>query len=161
MNPDQKFQRFAEAELLRNINKIIVTMDDGSIVAFGQYLLEPQPVGFHVRTRSESVHTFGSKRVAMAWCTYDRLGRYTDSNNVRSLDSKQQMLQADLECLRYKKRHAESENFKDLMQAKIDNKQHGLTRVRFELENYATRAKYLQIKGFKNETARTLGSKTK
>ena len=40
MNQDQKLERFAERELRKNIDKLIIEDDEGGLIAFGKYYVK-------------------------------------------------------------------------------------------------------------------------
>ena len=68
MNQEQKLERWAERELKRNIDKIILDDEEGGYIVFGRYLIDPQQHGFAVRTLDRDIHCFSSKRSAISWC---------------------------------------------------------------------------------------------
>jgi hypothetical protein len=161
MNQDHKLNRFAEKELLRNLDQFILQDDDGTVVAFGQYLIERSRCGFAVRTRSDSEFEFSDRRTALTWCTLDKMRLYTEACQVMALERKRQLLEADINCMRSTIRKVKNHDFKDTLHAKLSPKIGQHRAIMGELEKLANRAKYLQIKGFSNETARTIGSTAK
>ena len=71
------------------------------------------------------------------------------------LDRKKQALAADIYCRRTLGERARHENFYEIVNMKIQPKIHLYNSVTAELENCVNRAKYLQLQGSTNETART------
>jgi hypothetical protein len=161
MTRDQKLERWAEKEFKRNIDQIILSDDDGGIVAFGQYHLKPGLYGCVVKTWDREIHNFTNKRAAMAWCTADKQQQYNLSNMILVLDRKKQTLTADIQCRRSMGERGRTEDFYEIVTTKIQPKVQQLESVSTELENCVNRAKYIQIRGFNNETARTIGSNAK
>ena len=161
MNQDHKLNRFAAKELMRNLDQFILQDDDGTVVAFGQYLIERSNREFAVRTRGDNHFQFTDRRTALTWCTLDKLHLYSEACQVMALERKRQLLEADIDCMRHTLRKVKSPDFKDTMQAKLSPKIGQHQAIMNELEKLANRAKYLQIKGFSNETARTIGSTAK
>ena len=158
MNKEQKLEQWAERELKRNMQNIIIDDGNGTIVAFGRYSIQPQGTGFTVNTWEKEIHCFSSKKAAMAWCTADNQRRYNLSNSILVLDRKKQTLASDIYCRRTLGERGRSEDFYEIINMKIQPKIDLYNSVNAELEKCVNRAKYLQIRGFNNETARTIGT---
>lgn len=155
MNQEQKLERFAEKEFRRNMHKLIVQEDDGNLIVFGRYQIREHNEEFFVSTYTSQEIEFSSKRTAMSWCIADYKNQIKLANNILTLDRKKRLLSADIYCrktLADRSRHCE---FNDLVITKIQNKVINYRVVNSELEKCVNLAKYLQIKGFNNETART------
>jgi hypothetical protein len=161
MTRDQKLERWAEKEFVRNIDQIILSDDDGGIIAFGRYHLKPSINGCIVRTWDREIHNFTNKRAAMAWCSADHQKQYNLSQLILILDRKKQILTADIHCRRSMGDRGRTEDFYEIVNTKIQPKIQQLDSVSTELENCVNRAKYIQIRGFNNETARTIGANAK
>ena len=161
MNKETKLDLFAEREFERNIANIIVPDDTGGLVAFGKYHIKPDSVGFTVATWDRDIHSFSTKRIAMAWCTADKFKQYNMGNEILILDRKKQALAADIHCRKSMAERGRTENFYETVNAKIQPKISQFNLVNSELEKCVKSAKYLQIRGFNNETARTRGANAK
>lgn len=161
MTQDQKLNQFAKKELLRNLRQFVLQDDDGSVVAFGQYLIERADTGFMVRTLNDAEYYFSDSRTALTWCTLDKMRLYSEACQVAALERKRQLLEADIYCMKGTIRRVKNSYLKDTLAAKISPKQGQHRAIMSELEKLANRAKYLQIKGFSNETARTIGTLAK
>lgn len=161
MNTEQKLKRFAERELSRHAENIIMPGEDSSVVAFGRYHLTP--VGSRVRVSNwdRDIHCFENQKTALSWCIADRHQRLNLAQQILNLDSKHQQLNADIHCRRSIARRSKSHSFSESVEAKIQPKLSQLQAVTAELEKCIKMAKYLQVKGFSNETARTIGSTAK
>ena len=161
MTKDQKVEQWAERELKRNLRSIILEDDDGTMVVFGKYFIQPRDTGVMVSTRYQEMHCFSSKKTAMSWCTADHQGYYNLSNLILLLDCKKQTLAADIYCRKKIGGRGRHENFNEIINMKIQPKVDCLNAVNSELEKCVNQAKYLQIRGFNNETARTIGHQAK
>jgi hypothetical protein len=161
MTREQKLEAWAERELKRNIDSIIIDNGDGGIVVFGKYCIEAKDSGFCVSTWDREIHSFSSKKSAMSWCTADHQQQYNLSNSILVLDRKKQALAADIYCRKTVGERGRHENFYEIINMKIQPKIDLYNSVDAELEKCVNRAKYLQIRGFNNETARTSGSQAK
>lgn len=149
---EHKVERWAEYELRRNIEKIIVPDDCGGYIVFGRYRIYPSESGFTVSNWDRDVHTFGSKRAAMSWCVADKKNQFKLANEIISLDRKDQQLRADIHCRRGVASRGRHESFYEIVNMKIQPKIDVYNQVHSELEKCINQAKYLQIRGFSNET---------
>ena len=149
---ERKVERWAEHELKRNIEKIIVPDDCGGYIVFGRYRISPSDTGFTVSNWDSDVHTFGSKRAAMSWCVADKRKQFKLANEIISLDRKDQQLSADIHCRRGVASRSRHESFYEIVNMKIQPKIDVYNQVHSELEKCINQAKYLQIRGFSNET---------
>ena len=161
MNKQLKIEKFAERELIRNIEHIILPDEDGGIVAFGKYHIREVDNKFEVSDWDNVIHQFSSKKAAMAWCTADKYKQYNLSSMILLLDRKKQTLAADIYCRRAQGQRGRTEAFYEIINMKIQPKIDRYSSVVAELEKCVNQAKYIQIRGFNNETARTIGPNAK
>ena len=161
MNKQQKLELFAERELKRNIDSLIINDEDDCIIAFGRYYIKPVDTRFQVSTWDTIIHCFSSKKTAMAWCTADKYKHYNLSNVILVLDRKKQSLAADIYCRKIMGERGKTESFYEIINMKIQPKIDMYNSVISELEKCVNQAKYMQIRGFNNETARTIGFNAK
>ena len=155
MTQEQKLERFAELEFRRNMHNLIVHIDDGSLVVFGRYQIEERNHEFTVKTFTRDPIEFSSKRTALSWCIADYKNQLKLANNILNLDRKKRLLSADIYCRRTLAERSRHHDFNDLVNTKIQTKISNYQAVNSELEKCVNWAKYIQIKGFNNETART------
>jgi len=158
MTRDQKLEQWAERELSRNISEMIIDDEQGGIIAFGKYYITPEKTGFSVRTWDREIHNFTTKRIAMSWCTVDHKQQYNLANTIFVLDRKKQALAADIYCRKTLGERGRHESFYEIINMKLQPKIDQYNSVSNELEKCVNQAKYIQIRGFNNETARTIGS---
>ncbi len=157
MNQQQKVERWAEKELCRNLDNLII--DEGKqLIVFGFYHVEASDRGWAVSDRDQLIHHFHSKKTAVSWCVADKYKRYQLANNILNLDRKKQILAADIHCRKVLGERGRTESFYETVTAKIQPKIMQFNGVSSELEKCINQTKYLQIRGFSNETERTRGS---
>lgn len=161
MNKEQKLERFAEREFKRNINSIIMNDDDGGYIVFGKYRLVAVQGGVEVQTITDSFEFFSSKRTALSWCIADHNNQLNLANNIKILDQKKQILSADLYCRRSVAERSRHEGFSEIVNTKIQPKIESYKSLNNELEKCLISAKYIQIRGFNNETARSSGTQSR
>jgi hypothetical protein len=158
MIKEQKLERFAERELKRNIHTMIVPDTAGGYVAFGKYYLIPVSQGYEVHNFDNIVGTFSNKRSAISWCVADNANNLNLAQTIKVLDKKKQILSADIHCRRAMAQHSRYQGFAEIVNTKIQPKIDSYNSLNAELEKCLNSAKYLQIRGFNNETARPSGT---
>jgi hypothetical protein len=161
MNQEQKLERFAEREIRKNIDNIIIANDDGDLIAFGRYHIQSTKTEHAVSTWDREIHRFSSKRTALAWCSADKCQQYNLANTILILDRKKQALATDIYTRKSMGELGKHEGFYEIVNTKIQPKIDQYTSVSAELEKCVNQAKYIQIRGFNNETARTIGPNAK
>jgi hypothetical protein len=161
MTREQKLERFAEREFKRNLDNMIVKENDGSYIVFGKYRVAQHLYGYMVSTWSDDIHCFDSKRNAVSWCVADKFNQLTLANTILNLDRRKQTLTADIHCRQSIGKRSQSTHSYEIINMKVQPKQILLNSVSSELEKCVNLAKYMQIRGFSNETARTSGPSAK
>jgi hypothetical protein len=157
MNQQQKVERWAERELRRNIDHLII--DEGnSLIVFGLYVIESADQGWRVSDHNQVIHQFQNKKTAISWCVADKYKKYQLASNILNLDRKKQLLAADIHCRKVLGERSRTESFRETVEAKVQPKILQLNGISSELEKCINQTKYLQIRGFSNETERTRGS---
>ena len=158
MNKEQKLERFAEKELRRNMHILIVDDEKGGYIAFGSYYLKPKTNVFEVWSLSEDIiGTFSNKRTAISWCVADKFNQLNLAQEIKNLDRKKQSLSADIHCRQQVADRSRDQGFAEVVLTKLQPKVEQYTLLNTELEKCLNSAKYLQLRGFQNETARTSG----
>jgi len=152
MNQEQKVERFAEIEFERHAQNTIIPDEQGGYIVFGKYHLQPLDQLWQVTEHTRLIHKFHNKRTAMAWCVFDKYKQYQRANNIISLDQKRQLLLADVSCRQTLGNKSRHQSFYEIVNMKIEPKISNLELVTRELEKCIISAKYLQIRGFNNET---------
>lgn len=159
MMNEKKFELLLTKELKKSSANTILSDDDGSnYFVFGKYDITQTPNGFLVSDWHSAIYCFSTKRIALSWCVADKFQRYNLSNNIMILDRRQQVLKTDIFCSRKTAEVSGHESFYEIVNTKMQPKIDMLASVTAELEKCINSAKYLQIRGFHNETARTSGS---
>lgn len=156
MNRQQKLVNWAQRELVL-IKNSIVEDGQGGYLVFARYHIEPKDDIVRVSDWQKQIHDFGNKRVAMSWCVADRVNNINLANQILSLDKKKQNLSADIECRKKIVNLTKKLEFEEIVNTKLEPKIHLYRAVSRELEKCINWAKYIQIKGFDNETARIHG----
>lgn len=154
MNTEQKLERFAERSARYVLDNSIVQLDTGYLV-FGQYYLESGDDGYNVYQYEDFVATFSNKRTAISWCIAERYKQFNLSFEIRNLDSKKSQLSADITIRRRLSELSKNRDTAEIIETKLEPKIRYYNSVKTELEKCVNFAKYLQLRGFSNETARS------
>jgi len=155
MNQETKLEQWAERELRKTMDKVIFPDDDGGYLVFGKYHIVPGNNGAQVSTWADKVHCFMNKRNAMSWCILDHRGHYSLANRLIALDTRKHSLGSDIHIRRNIAERGRTPDFREIINTKLSTKLQTLNAVNQELDKCINYAKYLQTKGFANETART------
>lgn len=155
MTPEQKFQQWALNELKHNLGKTIVGDDREGWTVFGRYQIQPRVPGYQVWRGTCLVGSFGSKRSALSWCIADKHKQLALSQQIQNLDTKKQIIDNDIAVSQQQQQNSKCSFFKEIVMTKLQPKLVQKATVSAQLEKCISQAKYLQLKGFSNETART------
>lgn len=155
MTKDQKLERWAKKEIRSNLHNMIINDDQGGYIAFGKYYIAPNRTSYEVRRYSDIAGKFGSKRSAISWCVADNLEQLNLAREILVLDSKKQLVGADLNVRQALAHRSRNADFQETVTNKLQRKLDTYQGISAELEKCINLAKYLQLRGFSNETART------
>lgn len=155
MTHEQKLERFANQQLQRNLDHMVISDDQGNHMAFGRYMIRPEQHVCKVYNINEDIiGTFSNKRTAMSYCVADKYRRYNLAVQIKNLDAKRQIIVNDITTQRGLADKSRNASFKEMVITKLAIKTEQLRAVENELEKCVISAKYLQLKGFQNETSR-------
>jgi hypothetical protein len=156
MNKQKKLEEFASREIANLASKLIVDDGHGGIIAFGKYSIIPTDHKFRVEIKNQNINiVFGSRRSAISWCIADQHNQHNLARHIYTLDTKKHSLAADIHCRQTLARRSNREDFYECVSTKIQSKIDYLSALDAELEKCLNSAKYMEIRGFSNETART------
>lgn len=153
MNASQKLAALAERELPQLLNQVIVA-DGKKYRVFGSYVMRPTTQGYSVTFQDLPVGTFSSTRSALAWCIADKKRQYRLASEIQTLDFSLLRLRNDVDIRKNQARRSHG-TFWETVSAKAQHKQTLCEHLENELSKCVNRAKYLQLQGSTNETART------
>ena len=145
-------ERLTRDHLLNNPNAII-RLDD-TVRAFGRYTITRTPQCFQVYRSATLAVEPSSSKVAISWCVADKYGKDSLARDLISFD--QEVERRSDEIMYYRKTLADSQDSVQRFVA-ADRLSESLIRLKYAQEQLAkcvNLAKYWQLKGFKDETAR-------
>ena len=149
-----KISELAKQELPKLLDKLILEDDNGWKV-FNSYKLEQQSQGFAVRHYSRDVGVFSSKRIALSWCILSKKNRHKDADKLQLLDAYKFRIQNQVDFLRRQLAQVKDYDLQELVFCKLTAEENKLELTNRELDKCVNLAKYSQLQGFYNETARS------
>lgn len=150
-----RLQRFAEEEFPSLQQNILIPVENNSYEAFGNYLIKPSGTGtFLVDKMTVPCGEFSSTRSALSWCIADKYNQLGLRDKILVLESKKIMLTADLFVRSTLAAGFKNYTIRSAADTKISAKRDRLSQLNFQLDKCVNLAKYWQIRGFNNETAR-------
>ena len=155
MTREQKLHRWAQREITHHIDNIILDDWQGGMLAFGRYEIQPGDQEFVVTRDRETLARFTTRRVALSWCVADNKRIWDLRQRIEMLDQRRRRLNQDIDARKRAQSRASDWFRRSLAQDKLQNRHYQLANTNFELEKCLARAKYLQLRGSQNETART------
>jgi hypothetical protein len=153
MKPSQKLAALAEQELPRLLDHVIIA-DGEKYRVFGTYVLHQTTQGYRLTQHDDPVGIFSSTRSAVAWCIADKKRQYRLANEIQHLDSILLRLQNDIRVRAGVAEHSRG-SFWETVTIKTAQKQAQSQQIENELTKCINLAKYWQLQGSNNETART------
>lgn len=159
MNVEQKLDIFAEKEFRKIMPNLIIETEAGQHLVFGTYLINKRFQGIELHNyNGDFIASFGSRRAAISYCVADKFQKYNLARKIQNLDAKHTILTNDIACRRALAESSRKAEFRELVQTKMGPKLAHRRAVANELEKCINLAKYLQVKGFQNETARVFSN---
>lgn len=156
MNKQQKLVSWAQNELVR-MNNAIIEDGQGGYLVFAKYYLKPNQNFVTVSDWSKKINDFSNRKVAISWCVADKVNYLNLANQIMTLDQTKQCLQSEIERGQLRNQNIKNTEFDEIVNTKLEPKIVKYRAVSRELEKCINWAKYIQIKGFDNETARIHG----
>ena len=157
MIPDDvlaKLQRMVDADM-RSLERHIITEDQGRYTLFGDYEIRSNQDEAHVYHNGDLKFIASSLRAAVSWCVAEKHRRHELSNEISRLDQQQHRVQRDINNTRMMLPRISSTELRSSVSDKLRRKEQVLEDVKIRLSNCIDRAKYIQIRGFNDEIART------
>jgi hypothetical protein len=154
MIKDQQFERWVFQEFRQMLTVLVWRNEDGDYEAFGKYHIIPQNPGYRVIINDDDQGFFNSTRTAISWCVADKYKQYNLARELLALDNMLADVTNDIfvraSIANRTKDLQQRENIETKLETKILHKRD----LESQLTKCVNRAKYLQQKGFENETSR-------
>lgn len=146
---------WAERELAKYTQHIILAEPNRTISVFGQYILVPCRGTVQVTENGDRRVDLRDTRTALSWCVARKFNRPELARQIETLDMAYRRTHQDIQQRRQLARRSSRLEFRDTVNAKLQRKIQYQFDLDRQLEKCIDLTKYLQRKGFQNETART------
>ena len=150
----QRLQQVIEPELMRMLSNAILPEGTGYL-AFGRYHISGTAGTWTVDQPRRDSRAFSSARLALAWCIADKFQQHHITHEIIKLDTAKSMLTADIHVRASLQQHMRSQDLRSTVDTKLHSRRQRLQEIETRLDKCINLAKYWQIRGFNNETART------
>ena len=155
MNIDREFERAFRAEFKEILPNTIFQNENGGYNVFGKYRIEPANPGYRVYVHATDVGTFNTTKTALSWCIADKYQAYNTARDILDLDIKLGAMNRDIAARTSIAERSNKWEFRDVVGTKLETKLIRKKKVENELTKCVNWAKYIQQRGFNNETVRT------
>lgn len=145
----EKLEDLIGKNIKSSLSASIVKLNKNVYRLFNTYTVYVKVDGVKVK-KSERCYDFSSLRAALSWCTLDRIGDRAEAERIKVLDGDRQRIDNDISF----SIEMQKNNSNHLLSVKIDYKMQILNKLKHDLKNCITKAKYIQIKEFNNEIER-------
>ena len=155
MKPDYEFERLFRQEFKDITPNLIWKTDSGEYEAFGRYRIVPQRPGYQVFCSATEVGIFYSTKTALSWCIADKHSAYNTARELLTIDNKLNVLTQDINTRAAIGDRSKNLDLRETILTKLESKIIQKKLLENQLTKCVSWAKYIQQRGFDNETART------
>jgi hypothetical protein len=155
MIKDNEFERMFRQEFKDITPNLIWQNYSGEYEAFGKYRIVPLHPGYQVFCSATEVGTFHSTRTALSWCIADKNCAYNTARELLTVDNKLNALTQDINIRAAIGDRSRDPALREMVLTKLESKIIHKKHLENQLTKCVNWAKYIQQRGFDNETART------
>lgn len=152
---DQELEAWVRSELRTVMPNFIWRNDHGDYELFGRYRIVSNRPGYTVYCAANSVGEFSSTRTAVSWCVADKYRDYNLARDILRTDNRLSAVSNDVFVRMGVASRSKRPEFKESIDTKLETKIIRRKELENQLTKYINLAKYLQHRGFDNETARS------
>jgi hypothetical protein len=152
---DRALEKWVRKELHNVTHNLILRDDAGGYDLFGRYRIQPAGTACVVYMDDQQVSEFSNTRVAVSWCVASKCHRQDLADYLLETDLALSNLSADIDVRSRIAERSRKPRFREDVGTKLETKIIRRMKLENQLSKYVDWAKYLQQRGFQNETART------
>jgi len=152
---DQELEAWVRSELRTVMPNFIWRNDSGDYELFGRYRIVSNRPGYTVYCAANPVGEFSSTRTAVSWCVADKYQNYNLARDILRTDNRLTAVANDVFVRMGVASRSKRPEFRESIDTKLETKIIRRKELEKQLTKYVNLAKYLQQKGFENETARS------
>lgn len=159
MNTETAFDRLLElvkADLPDLEANSILKNEDGTFSVFGKFTIsETNNKFFTVKKYDNFEAEFTTLKSAISWCVAEKYNQSKLSNSIKILEQERCRLLCDIGARSQLFKKFKNLEQKKVVELKLTTKKDRLKQIDTQITKCINSAKYWQIQGFNNETART------
>lgn len=152
---EKEFKREFRREFGDTVSNTIWQTDSGDYEVFDKYLIKRKRHEYHVVCHSTEVGAFSTSRAALSWCIADKFHNFKLAQSLLNLDRALANVSRDISTRAQIADRSKNPEFRENVAIKLETKLIHKKILENDLANCINSAKYLQQRGFDNETART------
>jgi len=152
---DQELEAWVRSELRTVMPNFIWCNDAGEYELFGKYRIVSNRPGYTVYCHANAVGEFSSTRTAVSWCVADKYRNYNLARDILNTDSRLSAMINDIFVRMGVASRSKRPDFRESIDTKLETKIIRKKELEKQLTKCVNLAKYLQQRGFENETARS------
>lgn len=152
---EHKVQQMLASDLVLAESNMITPCSPGVYDVFGRWKLRDQQHQVEITARDRLVGRFSNVRSALSWCIAEKYQQHELSHNIRNLDRDLQRFHAAHDAYREILTRITDPQRRWVVGVKSDEATLRYRQAAERMSIYVSRAKYLQIRGFNDEIART------
>lgn len=157
---DNFLKQMLSKELGIDLDNIIYQDEDGSYKLFGKYTLTPADQEYQVYRNDDFVGNFRKTSTALCWCVADKYNHINLAHQLLTLDRALNTIVNDIYTRAGVAAKARRADVSECIEVKLESKIIRKKVLEKELAKCVKSAKYLQQKGFNNETSRFVRNTT-
>jgi len=150
-----EIERVFRQEFRDLMPNVIWQNDDGVYEVFGRYRIQPEATGFRVFCSATDVGIFSNTKTALSWCIADKNCSYNTARELLETDRKLSTITSDIATRAAMGDRSRDPVLRETILTKLESKIIHKKHLENQLSKYVGWAKYVQQRGFEDETART------
>jgi len=149
-----QFEQAFRREFHDLLPNMIYQQDDGSYQVFGHYRIQREQLGYRLFCGATDIGVFGSTRSALSWCIADKNQAYNRAREIAQTDLQLTQIKNDIAVRAAMGDRSRNPQFKEQVWTKLETKIIHKKILENRLAKCVNWAKYIQQRGFDNETQR-------
>jgi GTPase SAR1 family protein len=154
MKSTQEFDRIFRQEFRALTPNLIWQNDEGVYEVFDRYRIYPERSGYRVECYATEVGQFSSTRSALSWCIADKNQAFNTAREILDTDLKLSALTHDIATRAAIGDRTNNNDLRETILVKLERKIIHKKLLENQLNKCVNWAKYIQQRGFDNETQR-------
>ena len=154
MITSQNIERLFRQEFSDIMPNVIYESDDGVYQVFDRYRIQPTQYGYRVFCSATEVGTFSTTRSALSWCIADKNRAFNTARELLEIDQKLSCLTHDIATQAAIGDRSKNPSLRETILTKLESKIIHKKQLENQLAKCVNWAKYVQQRGFDNETQR-------